>query len=224
MAKHILITRPVEDTPPIIDMVRDNGFIPLVAPMLEIKALDVMLPDVASYQALVFTSVNAVRVVSEKIADRSIPVYCVGPQTAEAVREKGWRVLAEAPTGKDLQCLLKDKRGPIVHFSGQDVACAFADVTRYAVYKAQTINVLGDDCLQHLDDGCVRAVLFFSARTASHFIDLLDQYGRRDKFSTIKALCLGERVVESVRSVAWQDVQCAHTPDREGMRRLLKEL
>lgn len=233
MRDHILITRPQEDAISVSEMVRDCGFVPFSEPMLTIVPSVTSLPDLSAYQALVFTSVNAVRVVSKLTANRSYPLYVVGSNTREEAERLGWScVRAVCPTGYALNDLLEGEAlmvdRPVLHLSGEHIATAFSlknvRVERLPVYRADKVMGLSDTVLTLLDEDRFCAVMFFSVRTAESFIDLLDRYERTRLASSIKVLCLSKRVLESVRKMDWQDVQCARTPDKSGMYALLRGL
>lgn len=226
----VLITRPRPDADTLAEAVSDRGFSPLIEPLLEIRPLSVRRPDPADYQALIFTSANAVRVFAEMTPDRAHPVYCTGGHTAETARSFGWHnVTSAAGDGTDLSRLLAEStfeaRVPLLHPAGEDIATPVAAtgvaIERLTIYKADKAVNLSADCLTCLDQNGLSAALFFSARTARVFADLLEQYGRTESVSTTKALCLADSVVKSLEHLPWLNVQVADRPTRDSLLDLL---
>jgi len=69
---------------------RDMGFEPIVAPLLEIKHLTPPVPDLAPFAALAFTSVNGVAAFAALTPRRDRPVFAVGDATAQAAHDAGF--------------------------------------------------------------------------------------------------------------------------------------
>ena len=232
MGRYVLITRPEAEAQSLAESVRAYGFTPLVEPMMTIVPLEVTLPDLKQYQALVFTSANGVRAFADLSAERGHKVYCVGDISAAEARACGWHdVTAADGFAVDLIALLeKDVAAGsrLLHLSGQHIAREIApaglSVDRLAVYHADAATDLSPDLLGLLDEGELCAALFFSARTASIFTELLESAGCTQAVKTTKALCLADSVVKSLQHIEWQDVQVSARPDRGGMMDLLKAL
>lgn len=232
---YILITRPVTKTAETAAMVDVAGFTPFSEPMLEIVPVaDSPLPDdLTVYDGLILTSPNAVRVLAEMTKDRYTRLYAVGQDTAAEAEKRGWTdIISANGTGEDLAALLECEQSqgrPFLHLSGRYVSYAFDEdkkikAERRVIYDAVKIKSLTPDCRRLIEERKITAILFYSARTAENFEALADAYGLTDALSSIKALCIGKRVVNSLRNELWQDVRCACTPDSEGMKTLLNEL
>src|SRR3974390_940486 len=84
----ILITRPVEDAEAIAARLAELGHDTVVAPLLTIRYLDRAVP-LEGVQAILATSANGVRAFSRLSARRDLPLFAVGPQTAEEARRAG---------------------------------------------------------------------------------------------------------------------------------------
>lgn len=75
---------------------RDRGFEPIVAPLLAIKHLTPPIPDLASFAALAFTSINGVAAFALLTPRRDLPVFAVGDATAQAAHDAGFRNVRSA--------------------------------------------------------------------------------------------------------------------------------
>lgn len=230
---YILITRPAEKAGSTARMVEAAGFTPFSEPVLTIVPVSgAPLPDdFNAYRGLILTSPAAVSVLANMTTDRQARLYAVGPDTAAEAEKQGWTDIIPANgTGEDLAALLareQTQERPFLHLSGRHVSYDFEDdrrikAERRVIYDAIKTNTLTPDCLRLIRERKISAILFYSARTAENFEALADAYGVKACFSSIKALCIGKRVVNSLRNGLWQDVHCARTPDSEGMEALLK--
>jgi uroporphyrinogen III methyltransferase/synthase len=100
--RRVLVTRSADQATPLAQALAAAGAIPVVAPMIELRdpedwaPLDTALAAIADYDALLFTSANAVRFTARRAAERGVElsavdatVICVGPRTAEAALDAG---------------------------------------------------------------------------------------------------------------------------------------
>lgn len=75
---------------------REMGYEPLVAPLLEVRLLPGGPIDLAGIAALAFTSANGVAAFVARSEGRSLPVFAVGAATAAAAREAGFASVTSA--------------------------------------------------------------------------------------------------------------------------------
>jgi uroporphyrinogen III methyltransferase/synthase len=99
--RRVLVTRSAEQAPELAAALASAGAQPLVIPLIRLAPaadpgpLDAALDRLAGYDALVFTSANAVRFTAERARARGVrltdarAVFCVGPRTAAAAAGAG---------------------------------------------------------------------------------------------------------------------------------------
>jgi uroporphyrinogen-III synthase len=95
--KRILVTRPRTQMDSLVDGLRAAGFEPIIFPVIEIRSiennpeLDQALNNIDKYDWVVFTSVNGVEVLSDKLKQNSLlpHVAAIGPKTAAALIAHG---------------------------------------------------------------------------------------------------------------------------------------
>lgn len=227
----VLVTRPADDAGELCDAVRAAGFIPMLAPMLDIIPLHPTLPSFDDSQAIVFTSMNGVRHCPAVPRDR--PVYCVGDRTADAARAAGFTTVVSASGDiNDLEAVLaganlKPDRA-ILHVCGVDVVRPLSvpgvRVEPLVVYRADMVTRLPWVVRVLIRLGFVTGVLFFSARTGQAFVNATKKVGLDRACDGIGALCLSDSVVESVSDLPWRELYTAQRPDRAAMLDLLDHL
>ena len=82
----LLITRPQEDAIAIAKILRALGHTPIIAPLMEVQFREHPGLTLEGVQAVLATSANGVRAIAQRASRRDVPVYAVGPQTAESAR------------------------------------------------------------------------------------------------------------------------------------------
>lgn len=100
--KRVLVTRPREDFHAFAKLLEVQGAIPIPFPTIEIRPttetelLKSTLQQLHSFDWLIVTSANAVKVLGDHITNSPMPhslkLAAVGPKTANALLRRGWRV------------------------------------------------------------------------------------------------------------------------------------
>lgn len=235
--RRILVTRPQPAGDEFAEKLRREGFEAFVAPMTEYIETSVTVPDLAQYQALVFTSAQAVNILARHFAERYIPVFCVGDATAQTADAAGFRrVYSAQGDAQALAELIRSRRDQhhlksILHVCGEDTAEDFADalkadgifVERAPVYKAEFTDRLPDDILRAIEQGAIDTVTFFSARAAANFRHILEQgEGITGVAAHLEAVCLSDRVAAEVTGLPWKGLRIASAPQMESVMEILR--
>ncbi len=237
----VLITRPVEDVAETIRLVAAMGFEAMHAPALEICDTDDPLPDIAVAAGLIFSSARAVRALMRRCPAEvwlSRTVFAVGDHTAQTARDSGFvDVRSAGGNMADLAGLIRESCPPctLIHCSGADIRDDPAallpveegwHVRRVVLYRALPVGHIPDQVSGTLRQGRIRAILFYSARSAESFLSALVKSQPQVSCDTAKALCLAPPVVDSVQkfNLSWDGVCVSKTPDQAGMMALLGTL
>jgi uroporphyrinogen-III synthase len=234
--RSILVTRPQPIADHLTAKLKREGFKAYAAPLSSYTEIPFDAPDVARYQALVFTSAQAVAPFSQRVLRYDVPVFCVGDATALAARQAGYRTVHSAGgDGADLVSLITRYKEElslkrILHVSGEDAA---QDLTaplateaiaadRLVVYKAQLLDRLPPEAERALKAGQVTTVMLFSARTAAHFSKLAHENGWEAQMMRLEAVCISARVAHELDGNIWQNVRVAKNPHLDAMFDILR--
>jgi uroporphyrinogen-III synthase len=231
-----LITRPVAGAEALAAAVAAAGFIPILAPLLEIVPhLPVVFPDTTGVQALLFTSATAVRLFAQAVPVRTLPAYTVGDATAAAAALAGFAsVISAHGDGATLARLaaarLDPAHGRVVHVSGEhlafDACAALArqgfTTERRVLYASRPVSSLPEEAVRALLAGEVAAVLFFSARTATTFAKLVAGTPLVPACKACVALGLSQAVCAPVAHLPWTSILSPSTPTTEFLLALLQ--
>lgn len=205
--RRVLVTRAREQAAELSAALRAAGAAPVVVPMIELGPIEEpdgrrriaeVLGQLDRYQALVFTSSNAVRFFARALAAQAgatarpaaaTRVFCVGERTAQAALAAGLPVHVVASGRSDAEALLaqllqalrgegervlipRSEIGRTVIADGLQAAGAQVDSIAFYTNRRPAIDV--EALRRSLQAGELFALTFTSPSTVDHFVDCLD--------------------------------------------------
>ena len=156
---------------------------PRIAPLFNVQRLEWEAPSPDNFDALILTSVNAMRHGGANLSFYlHLPCFAVGETTAEAAREAGFAKVRAGPG--DLAALLDEivsslsdgERIRLLHLCGREhIAAERAGllITRIPVYAAESVHELPGAAAEAIREGAL--VLLHSPRAAAQFAKLVDE-------------------------------------------------
>lgn len=143
---HLLLTRPRPQSERFAESLRAalRGLRVTIAPLMRIELHPPGVGAADGVAGLIFTSENGVAGFVAGCARRDLPVWCVGPRTAQAAREAGFaQVLEGGGDARALIATLLDRRpqGPLLHARGRHAAADIAGALREAGIGARDLVV-----------------------------------------------------------------------------------
>jgi uroporphyrinogen-III synthase len=205
--------------------------------MMEYMALPADAGDISAYQAIVFTSAQAVQFFSGHPEAYHLPVLAVGDATAAAARKAGYKTVysakgnsinvSELIKAETPELELKRVLHPCSDDTAGDIGAAVAamgvEVVRLPVYKAEFLNSLPEDVTAALRRGAIDVVTVFSARTAENFVRLMLKQDLRGVSARLEAVCISENVATTLKELPWRVVHIARQPRLEAVMEALRE-
>jgi uroporphyrinogen-III synthase len=196
--------------------------------MLRIEPLETPIPP-GRYQAVVSTSANGVRALTgrpELAALLDLPFLAVGPATAAAARDAGFRRvrMAEgdaAALGRLAAACLEPGSGPILYAAAQNRAgrldaalrdAGFAVVTT-VLYRAEAVADLSAGAAAALREGRIQGVLVYSARTAETFAACVRRAGLAENLRRVTAFAISPAAAAPLRDLGFARIEVADRPD-----------
>jgi uroporphyrinogen-III synthase len=235
----LLVTRPEPDAGAQAEELRNLGHEPVLQPLLEFHVLDFDWAAVETADALIFTSRNALRALSEKFDPGCIPacpVYCVGSETERRLRQAGFQTIAAvAETAEELAGKIARtaaKGASLVHVTGEhqafDLAQALARdglcVSTLCVYAMRERSAFDSQAVEAFGAGAIGGVLLMSPRTAEIFVSLCRRHGFLDRARSLDYYCLAKSVANRLKPLEPLHVHVAARPDRAALLELLPPL
>lgn len=180
MTLKVIVTRTFPDSLDTVEALETLGFSPVASPMLEIVTLPPNPEPVARARHLVFTSTNGVRAVGRARHAAEAIAWCVGPATARAADEAGFRTVIEGPGNADdlaakIINTLPRPQGLFVHVANEDAAGRLVaqlkeagfEAEFLALYRTEPATSLTPEAQAILSGKAPCLILLHSARAAA---------------------------------------------------------
>ena len=208
------------------------NLVPVIAPLLTIRAVPAALPPADRLQAMLATSGNAVDCLLGM--HRHLPLLAVGAATAARARRAGYLAVhsadGDAAALAALAQKLCDPKGlPLLVAAGAGQGTALVAalresgfrVRRRTVYAADPAPVLPGPAQRWLRERRLRAALFFSTAAARVFVRLVQHSALASETATVEALAIGTAAAAALAPLPWQRVRVALRPNQDELLALL---
>ena len=225
----VLITRPREDAERIALRLQLMGHEPLIVPLLETRFRDGDEIALSGVQAILATSANGVHAFARRSARRDLPLFAVGPQTAQAARAAGFAAVRDAKgdahaLGEAAARWASPGAGVLLHVKGSDGPSALAALLAQKGFATDSV-VLYDmaavaeppRALGEVFAGRVDAALFFSPRSAGIFRDCAGGIATGETI----AVCISQATAAALAPLSFREVRVAAEPNQQALLSLL---
>lgn len=232
----VLVFRPLEDAERSAQTLRERGKDPVVAPLFAILPSGEKPPK-GPFDALVLTSANAVPALESlpKSWRGSLPAFCVGTRTAEAVGTLGFTAhSARGGRAELLKLILEQlpKSRKLLFVAGRDrhedlpeqLREAGHEVTVWTAYEAKAVDSLPAPAAEALRDGSADAALHYSPRSAQVFVDLAGKAGLAEQAQALPQVTLSAEVAAALISAGSDTVLVAEHPEEAALFAALDQL
>ncbi len=232
----ILVTRPQIDAVPLAEMLGGRGHDVMIMALLDIRFINFTV-DPAGFCAVAATSANGIRAL-QRCANfnriRALPLYAVGPASADAARAAGFSHIEVA--GGDVDALgtyiaahLVAGGKKLLHVSGKaaagDLQALLAargyDVERIIGYEAVRANFFSDESLAAFRNSEIDAVMLYSPRTAMIFTELVQGAKLENMMKNVIFFCLSKAVAKKLAGSGAGDIRVAGEPNQNALLELV---
>jgi len=230
----VLLTRPLEDSKRLAQVLRERGHAAIVSPVMEIQLLDGPEILLEGVQAILATSANGIRGLSRRTARRDLPVFAVGPQTESAAESAGFMCVRTAEGHAAALAVAVEnwavpEGGALLYAAGQERLSDLEHRLRnrgYSVltevlYDAIKQPLLSPEAVQALSDHNLDAAMLFSPRSARIFASQIRAAQLSNCCAGLIAFCISEAVANALEPLRFRDMRIAAHPDQDGMLALL---
>ncbi|MHB8629083.1 MAG: uroporphyrinogen-III synthase [Aggregatilineales bacterium] len=246
--KRIVITRPAAQAQPFINALIAAGATPILFPTIQIMPisdnapLDSALAHLSAYDWIVFTSVNGVRVVSERMQLLNFSVTtlnahqvaAIGPATAKALTDRGIRVALQ-PDEYIAEAIVEalKQRGAI---AGQRFLLLRADIARPTLREQLVANggIVDEIPVYHTVRGQpdpatfaelrrgVDVLTFTSSSTVLFFCELLGDEALKIA-ANAQIMCIGPITAQTARDLGLHVASTAEDYTVPGLLNVMQE-
>ena len=234
--KKVLVTRPEGPArDKFSKLIEARGALPLFGALSKIELMSVEWPAEDSYQAVVVTSGNAVRVLNQGNNPlTSLPCFVVGDSTAAVATQAGFDKILNADG--DLSALLdlvKEKldpaKGPLLYLSGKETAGDLPaellhkgfETRSLIVYRAVWLDVLPENIKFEINRNGLDMITFLSPLAARVFTKLVCDSETSIDLSSTEAICISEAVAQGLDTASWAKIKVSRRPKLNDLVKLI---
>lgn len=226
----VLVTRPLDDALEVQILLAARGHEVVVAPLLRVEFRHGAEIDLAGVQAILATSANGVRALAGRTGRRDMPVFTVGPQTAQAAQALGFNKVRSADgdavaLAQAVPSWTSPKAGPLLHAAGADAPGKLAEALTAAgfqvrseiLYDVIAVDELSANATAEIVANRIDAVLLFSPRSAHAFVQGLNEAGLTEHASRMIAGCISQATAAALAPLTMKEVRIAARPNQESL-------
>ena len=232
----LLVTRPADEAERTAAVLRAHGHDVMLAPLLRIETIDDADFGPGPWAGVLVTSVNALRAPAPHRRNEltTLPLFAVGPRTAEAARAAGFStIIAAEGNAADLARVIARSRGggraPMLYLAGSDRAHDLAGdlgernirVETVVVYRAMAATKLPGPARQALQTRSLDGVLHYSRRSSAIFLDCAMADGLTGQARALTHYCLSARVAVPLSAAGAPDIRIASHPEDNALLELI---
>ncbi len=203
-----LVIRPEPGNLVTVERARTAGFEAIGYPLFEVTPLDWVAPQSSDFDAILFTSANAIRHSGAALQSfRALPAFCIGQTTAQVAAESGFTVVAIGESGVSaIPPEIKDRK--TLHLGGRHLApdsVMVSLLTHIPTYENRRLPI-SSDFQEALGHSPIIAV--HSSRAAAYLVELISHK------ASVAVVAFSEQVANSL-GTGWEAVAIATKPRDE---------
>ncbi len=219
----LLVTRPEPEAQRTAAALRARGHQVVIAPLLHVEMVSDAPIGAGPWAAILITSANAAAAIGAHARRKELcamPVFAVGPRSAQAMRAAGFSDVESADGGVDdlvrLVATRKKPVAPLLYLAGEDRAGDLAGdlsaqgftVQTAVIYRTVAVTALPQAALTSGIDG----VLHFSRRSAEAYVNAARSAGMLASALKPVHFCLSAQVAEPLKRAGADAIRVAPRP------------
>ena len=190
-------------------------------PTLKISSIKTGSVDLKQYDALIFTSANAIRNLKAVSEEKSKLCFCVGSITEKIARQSGYHnTLSAGGTVNALKNLIINsnqinEKSKIVYFCGDNVAYDLDSelkkeglkITKIINYTSEKITDLNDQNKTIIANHSPDIIFVYSLRSGESFIEITRNHSLYPLMTGSKVMCISDKIASLFKSDGWKKVE-----------------
>ena len=218
---NILITRPLIDSEDLMGKLFSLGHKIIHIPTLKISPAKTESVDLNEYDAIIFTSANAIRNLNTKNEMKDKLCFCVGAITEKIARQSGYlNTLSAGGTVNALKNLIINsnqinEKSRLVYFCGDNVAYDLdlelkkegLKISKIINYKSEKITDLNDQNKKIITSHSPDIIFVYSLRSGESFIEITRNHSLYPLMTGSKVMCISDKIANLFKSDGWKKVE-----------------
>jgi uroporphyrinogen-III synthase len=216
---HIVITRPKEDSFQLIEKLNQLGHITTHLPVIKIEKLETKKINLKNYEAVIFTSSNAIRFMNIEKFNLKIKCFCVGNATEYIAKQVGFinTYSSEGTVDSLIELIIRtldNKSGKLLYLSSEfiskdldlDLINEGYFVDRISNYTSLPVKQINEKLLNFLKNNPPDVFFIYSTKSAKNLFNLINKYSLLNIVTHSHLMCISEKVLLVLKEIKWKKV------------------
>ena len=216
---HIVITRPKEDSLYLIENLIRLGHTVTHLPVIKIEKLETKKINLLNYQAVIFTSSNAIKFMNIERFNSKIKCFCVGKATELTARQVGFINTSTSEGTVDslvelIMRTLDSKSGKLLYLSSEfiskdldkDLIKSGYSVDRISNYTSLPVEEVDKKTLDFFEKKPPDVIFIYSSKSAKNLFNLINKYSLLNVVTQSNLMCISEKVLLVLKQIKWKKV------------------
>jgi len=216
---HIVITRPKEDSLHLIENLIKLGHTVTHLPVIKIEKLETKKIDLSNYQAVIFTSSNAIRFMNIEKFNSKIKCFCVGSTTEFTAKQIGFlnTYTSEGTVDSLIELIIRtlnNKSEKLLYLSSEfiskdldkDLINAGYLVDRISNYTSIAVEKIDKKTLVFFEKKPPDVIFIYSSKSAKNLFNLINKYSLLNVVTQSNLMCISEKVLLILKQIKWKKV------------------
>ena len=216
---HIVITRPKEDSLYLIESLIKLGHIVTHFPVIKIEKLETKKINLLNYQAIIFTSPNAIKFMNIEKFNSKIKCFCVGKATEFTARQIGFLNTHTSEGSVDslielIKRTLESKSEKLLYLSSefisrdldQDLIKVGYSVDRISNYTSRPVKEIDKKTLDFFTKKPPDVIFIYSSMSAKNLFNLINKYSLLNVVTQSNLMCISDKVLSVLKQIKWKKV------------------
>jgi len=216
---HIVITRPKEDSLYLIQNLIKLGHIVTHLPVIKIEKLETRKINLLNYQAIIFTSSNAIKFVNIEKFNSKIKCFCVGKTTELTAKQVGFinTYSSEGTVDSLIELIIRtldSKSEKLLYLSSEfiskdldkDLINEGYSVDRISNYTSSPVEEIDEKILNFLKKKPPDVIFIYSSKSAKNLFKLINKYSLLNVVTQSNLMCISEKVLLVLKQIKWKKV------------------
>ena len=216
---HIVITRPKEDSLSLIQNLIKLGHIVSHLPVIKIEKLETKKINLLNYEAVIFTSSNAIRFMNIEKFNSKIKCFCVGKTTELTAKQVGFinTYSSEGTVDSLIELIIRtldSKSGKLLYLSSEfiskdldkDLINEGYSVDRLSNYTSSPVEEIDEKILNFFKKKPPDVIFIYSSKSAKNLFKLINKYSLLNVVTQSNLMCISEKVLLVLKQIKWKKV------------------
>ena len=216
---HIVITRPKEDSLYLIENLMKLGHAVTHLPVIKIEKLETKKINLLNYQAIIFTSSNAIKFMNIEKFNSKIKCFCVGKATELTARQIGFlnTYSSEGTVDSLIELIVRtvdSKSGKLIYLSSEfiskdldkDLIKTGYVVDRISNYTSLPVQEVDKKTLDFFEKKPPDVIFIYSSKSAKNLFNLINKYSLLNVVTQSNLMCISEKVLSVLKQIKWKKV------------------